>query len=144
APRLGRAPRGVEDLNPEEVAGRVVIEDHAGLIFVAVGHRSAAQFQGQRVGLGVIGRFHEELQYLLILLVRYAVATSGGSRSTSTNTRSKWPAMIDCATTRPARTGATCPGDSRTARRSTSLIRRFANCPAACSVMTALLKSGIG
>ncbi len=56
--RLGDASRGVENLEGDQVALIIVVENHAGLGLVALGDRCIAQHDGQDVGLGVVVHSH--------------------------------------------------------------------------------------
>ena len=79
---------GIEHFDRDEIAVLVLVEDHARLILDAFRHCDAlSEDQLQRVGFPIVLGFHGcALQYFPILLVRYAVTTAAGSRSTSTKT----------------------------------------------------------
>ncbi len=61
---------GVEHLKTDEVALCVVVHDDAGLALVALDDGGVAEQNAHNVHFGVVGYFHDGLQYLAILLVR--------------------------------------------------------------------------
>src|SRR5579875_2180713 len=122
--RFGHPLRGVEDLQGDQVALGIVVEDDA-----------------QRVRARVVDDSHASgTQYLAILLVRYTVTTSAGWRSTSTPTRIRYTlpssSVRAWSTTRPGRTGTRCSGSARTWRTSRSVSPRRCNSNRACGVST--------
>jgi hypothetical protein len=85
--RLGYPLRSVKNLERDQVAPIVVIEDDTGLVLVTLGYPSVVlENHTESVGARVVVDLHSGLQYLEILLVRYAVTTSAGSRLMSTKT----------------------------------------------------------
>src|SRR5437899_6417518 len=97
---VGDAFRRVEDLDGDEVASVVVIEDDARLRLVALGDGHAvAQNDRDDVRPGVVRDLHDwGLQYLATLLVRYAVTTLA-----ERNVRPAASTIRDCNTARPGR-----------------------------------------
>src|SRR5262249_35856029 len=68
---LGR----VQQLDGDKAAGPVVIQNHARFRLIALGNLAVAQDDRERIGFFVVDDFHGVLQYLVILLVLYAVTT---------------------------------------------------------------------
>ena len=62
--------RGVQDLDPDDVAILVIIEDDSGFIFITFLNRSTTQLNSEHIHFLVIFYLHDFLQYLAILLVR--------------------------------------------------------------------------
>lgn len=60
----------VENLDRNECAGLVIVQNDPRLSLVTLGDGTTLEYDAQRVGLSVVRHGHEELQYLLILLVR--------------------------------------------------------------------------
>src|SRR5687767_1109331 len=56
--RLFHSSRGVQHLDGDDVARRVIVEDDTRLFFVALGHGDVAEDHGERVRLGVVFDFH--------------------------------------------------------------------------------------
>jgi len=65
--------RRIQHFDRNNVPGSVVVKDYAWLILVAFRNGDIAEHDCQRIGLGVVVDFRVLLQYLSILLVRYAV-----------------------------------------------------------------------
>ena len=72
-------PGRVENLDADDRAVLIVVENHAGLVLVALRDRGVVEDHLKYVYLGVVRYFHSFLQYLATLLVRYAVTTSGSA-----------------------------------------------------------------
>src|SRR5439155_2999847 len=116
-PSVRDAFRRVEDLDGNQVSPLVVVEYDARLVLVALGDGHAvAEDDRDDVRPGVVRDLHDcLLQYFTTLLVRYAVTTSAGRRSTSTNIRKSnvrpaASAIRDCNTARPGRNSIRCSG----------------------------------
>jgi hypothetical protein len=62
--------RRVQDLDGEQVARLVVVEDHARLALVALGNRPSAKDHREGVRLAVVLDLHRALQYFANLLAR--------------------------------------------------------------------------
>src|SRR5262249_46150513 len=50
--------RGVQNLQPDNVAILVVVENHAGLVFVTFLNGRVAEQDAEHIYLGVVGNFH--------------------------------------------------------------------------------------
>ena len=71
---------------PHDVAVLVIVEDHAGLIFIAFLDGRVVEEDSEHVNLGIISYFP---QYFSIFVVGQAVTTTAGSTESSTITRSR-------------------------------------------------------
>ena len=78
---------GVEDFEGDELAGRVVVEDHAGPLFFALAHGRFLQDDPQRVGLGIVVDPHGVTPYLRNCVIAYTVTTTGGDTFSSMTIR---------------------------------------------------------
>src|SRR5450759_1541675 len=81
---IPHTPGRIQNLEADDIAVLVVVQDHAGLILVALLNRRVAQHDAEHVYFRIVLDFHSGLQYFAILLVRYTVTTSGGSLSIAT------------------------------------------------------------
>src|SRR5579883_167635 len=79
--------RCVKYLQGHHIPLRIVVQDKARTLLIALTDHPIAQDDREGIGPGIVDNPHIYLQYFSILLVRYTVTTSGGVRSTSTNTR---------------------------------------------------------
>lgn len=61
--------RGVQDLDPNDVAILVIVEDNPGFILIAFLNGSTTQLNGEHIHFLVVFHFHDFLQYLTILLM---------------------------------------------------------------------------
>src|SRR5579875_548165 len=140
--RFGHPLGSVEDLQGDQVALGIVVEDDARPLLLALRNGGVvAEDDAQRVRARVVDDSHASgTQYLAILLVRYTVTTSAGWRSTSTPTRIRYTlpssSVRAWSTTRPGRTGTRCSGAARTWRTSRSVSPRRCNSNRACGVST--------
>jgi hypothetical protein len=75
AARLLHLLGGVQQLDGEEVASLVRVEDHPRLVLVALGHLALAKRDGQGVAYAVVLDLDGTLQELISLLVLYTVTT---------------------------------------------------------------------
>ena len=62
--------RGIQDLDPDDIAILVIIEDDTGLILIAFLNGSTTQLNGEHIHFLVVFYLDGFLQYLAILLVR--------------------------------------------------------------------------
>ena len=71
AASIGDSFGGIQDLNGHEVSIRIVVENDAGLVFVALRNTCIVlEDHAERVGVGIVGHLHDLcIQYLSILLV---------------------------------------------------------------------------
>lgn len=92
--------RRIQYFQRYQIAGRIVVQNDTGLVFITLSYRGFGKNHSERIRLAIISDLHlSTLQYFAILLVRYTVTTSGGSRSMSIKTRSRYlrgglPALI--------------------------------------------------
>ena len=62
--------RGIQDLDPNDIAILVIVEDDPGFILITFLNRSTTELNGEYVDFLVVFHLHGFLQYLAILLVR--------------------------------------------------------------------------
>lgn len=55
---IRHAPRRIQDFQRDEIAIRVIVEDHPRLVLVALGHPRVRHHHAQRVGVRIVGDMH--------------------------------------------------------------------------------------